>query len=247
MKNTTRSSSLPYSFCIRLKAALSVAAIALSTPMATATPITVPNASFELPSSPTQTSSNFNIVPGWVFNIEDGSAFGVASISSNFSSPGASVGNDYAFINNDYPNVTDTMTSAASLGTITANTTYMLTFAIGNRNGNGLYDNPGNVSVSLLANGVPFATDTVANGTVPNGTFEDFTLSYTTPTSASIIGDNLKIQFATLPEQGTAYQPAFDNVTLNETAVPVVPEPKTCMLLVPGGLALWWLMRRKRT
>ena len=218
----------------------------LSSLIANATPITVPNASFELPSSPTQTSSNFNIVPGWVFNIQDGSAFGVASISSNFSSPGALAGNDYAFINNDYPNVTDTMTSATSLGTITANTTYTLTFAIGNRNGNGLYDNPGNVSVSLLANGVPFATDTVTNGTVPNGTFEDFTLTYTTPSSGSIIGDNLKIQFASLPEQGTAYQPGFDNVTLNETAVPVVPEPKTSILLVPGGLALWWLMRRKR-
>lgn len=246
MKTMTKSSTLPVTFAIRLKAALTAVVLAFSTLMANAIPINVPNASFEAPSSPTQTSTNFNIVPGWVFNVQNGSAFGTGSISSNFTSAGASAGNDYAFINNDYPNVTDTMTSAASLGTITPNTTYTLTFALGNRNGNGLYDNPGNVSVSLLANGVPFATDMVSNGTVPNGTFEDFTLSYTTPASAAIIGDNLKIQFATLPEQGTAYQPGFDNVTLSDVAVPAVPEPKSSALLVAGGFALWWLMRRKR-
>src|ERR1700748_784104 len=78
--------------------------------------ITVPNFSFELPSSPTQTSSNPNVASGWVFNVQGGSAYGTSAIGSNFAPRGTSLGNDYAFINNDYPNVTDTLTSAASLG-----------------------------------------------------------------------------------------------------------------------------------
>ncbi len=226
--------------------AASAAALMLGALGAKATPITVPNASFELPSSPTQTSTNPNVIPGWVFNVKDGSAYGVAAISSNFTSPSAASGSDYAFINNDYPNVTDTLTSAASLGTITGQTRYTLTLAIGNRSGTGLYHDPGNISFSLLANGVPFATQTVTNGTVPDGAFQDFTLTYTTPSSNSVIGENLTMQLATLPEQGSAYQPGFDNVTLNATSVAVAPEPPTAALLVPGGLALYWLMRRRR-
>ena len=212
---------------------------------ANATPITVPNASFESPSTPVQTSTNPDIVPGWVFNVQGGSAYGTAAISSNFTSPGTSSGNNYAFINNDDPGVTDTLTSAASLGTITGLTTYTLTVAIGHRNGTGLYDNPGNVSFSLLANGVPFTTQEVTNGTVPNGTFEDFTLTYSTPSSGSIVGENLEIQMATLPEENNAYQPGFDNVRLSDTIM-VVPEPKTWALLASGVIALFWRLRRDK-
>jgi hypothetical protein len=132
------------------------------------------------------------------------------------------------------------------LGTIAPLTTYTLTLAIGNHNGTGLYDNPGSVSFSLLANGVAFATTTVTNGTVPESTFEDFSLTYTTPSSGSIIGENLTIQMASLPETGTAFQPAFDNVRLDATSVAVVPEPPTAALLISGGFALFWLMRQRR-
>jgi hypothetical protein len=203
------------------------------------TPITVPNASFESPTSPPQTSNNPNILTGWVFDVQRGSEYGSMTFhSANFSSGGAADGDNYAFINNDYPGVTDTLTSAASLATITPLTTYTLSVAIGNRNGTGLYDDPGNVSFSLLANGVAFATQEVTNGTVPNGTFEDFTLTYETPASGSIIGDGLTIQMATLPEEGSAFQAGFDNVTLDETTIDAAPEPATSLLLVMGGIAL---------
>jgi hypothetical protein len=221
-------------------------AVMLSAFAAHATPITVANPSFETPISPTQTSTNPNVATGWVFNVKGGSAYGTAAISSNFSSPGTSLGNDYAFINNDDPNVTDTLTSVASLAKIAPETKYTLTLAIGNHNGTGLYHDPGNVSFSLLANGVPFATQTVNNGTVPNGTFEDFSLTYTTPSFNSIIGENLTIQLAALPEQSNAFQPAFDNVTLDATSVAVVPEPPTAALLISGTFALLWLLRRRR-
>jgi len=215
-----------------------------------AAPISVPNASFESPGSPQSTSTNVNLVPGWVFNVKGGSQFGVGSVASNYALPGTSSGSYYATINNDWPDVTDTITSAASLGTITPLTTYTLTLAIGNENksDSSLYGAPGPVSFSLLANGVVFATKTVPNGSVANGTFQDFTLAYTTPSSGSIIGDSLKIQLATLPEEGTAYQPAFDNVRLDAVveAPAVVPEPSTWALLGSGLLTLWWMMRRQR-
>ena len=218
---------------------LPIVALLLLSPLAVnAALIDVPNASFEASSSAMQTSTNVNIASGWIFNVKGGSAFGTSSIASNFTSAGAASGSDYAFINNDFPNVTDTITSAASLGTIAADTTFTLTVAIGNRNGTGLYDDPGNISFSLLANGVAFATQTVNNGTIPNGTFEDFTLTYTTPSSSAIIGENLTIQMATLPEQSGAYQPAFDNVTLDETTISAVPEPAISLLLLAGGIAL---------
>jgi hypothetical protein len=229
------------------KITVAAMAVMLSALAANATPITIPNASFETPTSPTQTSTNPNIVSGWVFNVKGGSAYGTEAISGHFSSAGASSGNDAAFINNDAVSVTDTISSAVSLGTIAPLTKYTLTLAIGNHNGTALYDNPGNVSFSLLANGVAFATQTVTNGTVPESTFEDFTLTYTTPSSGSIIGENLTIQMAALPQTGNAFQPAFDNVTLDATSIAVVPEPPTAALLISGGFALFWLMRRRRT
>jgi hypothetical protein len=177
-------------FAASILAAL--AAIPLRAQTTIATSVDVPNFSFESPSSPTETSKSPTILPGWVFDVQDNSEYGTMTFhSANFSSAGAAAGNNYAFINNDYPGVTDTLTSAASLATITPLTTYTLTVAIGNRNGTGLYDDPGNVSFSLLANGVAFATQEVTNGTVLNGTFEDFSLTYTTSSTDPIIGDGL--------------------------------------------------------
>jgi hypothetical protein len=229
--------------------AVSVLAALSALPLAAQTTVAldVPNASFETPSSPPQTSNNPNILPGWVFNVQGGSQYGSMTFhSANFSSGGAASGNNYAFINNDYPGVTDTLTSAASLATIAPLTTYTLTVAVGNRNGTGLYDDPGNVSFSLLANGFAFATQEVTNGTVPNGTFEDFTLTYVTPASSSIIGDNLTIQLATLPEQGSAYQAGFDSVTLDETTMEAAPEPAASILLIIGSITVIVLSRLRR-
>jgi len=214
---------------------------------ATANPITVPNASFENPTTPT--GGDGAPIPGWVFNSQSGNLYGTSLISNSFKSEGAASGNNYAFMLNDVAGKTDTITSASSLATIAANTKYTLTVAIGNVAGSDSVSNhsPGNVSFSLLANGVAFATDTVPNGTVPDGTFEDFSLTFQTPSAGSIIGDSLEIQLASLPTSSLGYGPAFDNVTLDATSVAAVPEPPTAALLIPGGFALFWLMRRRRT
>ena len=211
---------------------------------ATANPVTVPNASFENPSTPT--GGDGAPISGWVFSVQGGYLYGTAAISQSFKAEGAASGNNYAFLFNDAAGATDTITSAASLGAIEPNTDYTLTVAIGNVGGSDSVSNhsPGNVSFSLLANGSAFATDNVPNGTVPDATFEDFSLTFQTPSSGSIIGENLEIQLASLPTPGPGTGPAFDNVTLDATSIASAPEPPTSALLLAGGLSLAWLMRR---
>jgi hypothetical protein len=210
-----------------------------------ATAVNIPNASFENPSTPT--GGDGAPVPGWVFNSQSGNLYGTSLINNAFTSEGAASGNIYAWMQNDGSGKTDTITTAASLGAIAADTTYTLTIAVGNVAGSDSVSNhsPGNVAFSLLANGVAFATHEVPTGTVPDGTFEDFSLTFTTPYSASIIGESLGIQLASLPTSSLGYGPAFDNVTLNAESIAVAPEPPTYALLLSGVLTLGWLTRRR--
>jgi hypothetical protein len=241
----TRTMTFPF-----LRAMSAAMVLAVSTCAAQAASVTVPNGSFETPSSPvtvspsqsTKLTTDSTTVSGWVFSINGPSQYGTRSIASNFTSEGAASGNNYAFINNDQDGATDTITSALSLGTIEGQTRYTLTVAVGNPKAadSSNYGSPGTVTFSLLGNGVAFATDTVTNGTVPNGTFEDFTLTFTTPGSGSLIGESLKIQLAALAQSAPA-EPAFDNVTLDVT---LVPEPKTWALLGLGALVLIGLRHR---
>jgi hypothetical protein len=247
-----RSKNLALILSLSIKALTALSLLGLSAVLAQATPITIPNASFESPASPAQSSTNTSLIPGWTFNVNgDGSYFGTLAISSNFNSPGASSGSDAAFINNDYPNVTDTITSAASLTTIAPLTQYTLSVAVGNVKGSdsSLYNAPGNISLSLLANGKAIATEQVSNGTVPNGTFEDFSLTYTSPASGTVIGENLTLQLAALPESGSAYKPVFDNVALDALTLdpPAVPEPATFPMVILGLLALGRVLHRRRS
>jgi hypothetical protein len=207
---------------------------------AVAVPVTVPNGSFETPGNPITSTTNDNLVQGWVFSTSNADTFGTAALNLNFFGTGAADGSRYVFIDNT-GKTKETITSASSLGIITPLTTYTLTVAVGNvKTGDGIaFGAPGNVSFSLLANGTAFATQTVSNGTVPNGAFDDFTFTYITPATGSIIGEDLTIQLASQNPSGGNFQAAFDNVTLD-----AIPEPSSAALLVAGGLGLIWLMRR---
>jgi hypothetical protein len=240
---------IPCHINLPVKVCLLLALFSWGTDLVDATPITVPNSSFESPSSPASTSTNANLIPGWVFTVEGGSVYGTLGISSNFTTNGTSSGSSAAFINNDAVSVTDTISSAASLGTIAPLTEYTLTVAIGNvkQSDSSLYGNTGNLSFSLMGNGTVLATQRVNNGSVANGTFQDFTLTYNSPSTGSVIGENLTIQLATLPQSGSAYKGVFDNVTLGEVSLQpaVVPEPQTWALMVCGALVLLWRTRRQ--
>jgi len=70
---------------------------------ANATPVAIPNASFETPNSPTQTSTNPYVVTDWVFNVQGGSYYGTEAIAGHFSSAGASTGNNAASLTTMIP------------------------------------------------------------------------------------------------------------------------------------------------
>jgi hypothetical protein len=227
-----------------VKGAITAALLFIGVLTVDADSVYIPNASFDF-SGPAQTSTNPDIANEWVFNVQGGSTYGISNISSKFSSSGTATGGNYAFINNDYPGVTDTITTAASLGEITADTTYTLTVALGNPNGTGLYDNTGDVYFGLTANGSQFVIDPILNGSISNGTFQDFSFSFTTPVDAAYAGESLGIVLASLPESNNAFQPSFDNVRLDETDLAVAPEP-TSFVLILGGLALLGCVQLRR-
>ena len=88
-------------------------ALAFGAAPALATPITVPNASFENPTTPT--GGDGAPIAGWVFNSPSGNLYGTSLIANCFRSEGAASGNNYAWMFNDVYVKTDTITSAASL------------------------------------------------------------------------------------------------------------------------------------
>jgi hypothetical protein len=89
---------------------------------AVAVPINVPNASFETPGNPITSTSNDNLVQGWVFSTSNADLFGTAALYLNFQGTGAADGSRYAFIDNS-GKTQETITSASSLGVITPLTT----------------------------------------------------------------------------------------------------------------------------
>jgi len=217
-----------------------------------ATLINIPNASFESPSTYTGTGTTTGLIPGWTDNLGLGDGYGTETITSYFATaPPATSGNNFTALANYKLDTASTLTSAASLGTIAASTQYTLTVALGNVSAPDTipYGSPGPVSFSLLSDGTPLATQVVPNGTIPNATFEDFTLTYDSPGSGSVIGENLTIQLEAMPQSTALYLAAFDNLTLDatpeESDLSTVPELSTSALLVSGGLLLSWLMRLK--
>ncbi len=183
------------------------------------------------------------------------------------------MGSEAAFIDNTSPGTEATLTSASSLGTIAADTTYTLTVAVGNGDLNDpdmenepiVFDPiadtiPAGVSLALLANGQPFAIDPVPAGSVAGGMWQDFSFNYTTTDSDPIVGEQLTIQLGTEPST-VASEATFDNVRLDATDNDVVggvgndgggdpgavPEPPSSGLVGLGLAALGWLSRWQRS
>ncbi|MDR1305030.1 MAG: PEP-CTERM sorting domain-containing protein [Verrucomicrobiales bacterium] len=214
------------------------------TGLAKAETILVPNGDFEQISGTNNivTKTNANCITGWVFS---GTINNYGALYKDSANSLPEQGNFVAFINTDSPGDNPTqLTSAESLATIAANTTYTLTVSIGNPTGTSdtSWANPANLTIGLLADDVEIGTPTaIPIGTIPensDGThsqFQDFTFSFTTGDSFevdSLIGQSLKIQITSVYAQGR--QSHFDNIFLEAVAI---PEPSTWALLL-GGIGL---------
>lgn len=202
--------------------------VVMSVAVASAQPISINNASFE--NQPLSLGSFFyspTPIDGWTSTATGGADRGVW----NTSAPGK-----------DGENIVFAYGANAIAQQLTAtlqpNTIYNLDYLIG-RTGGTITG-----TVELWAGG------TVANGVVTGGTLLQSqaetlnsssmaarTLTYTSPTSGSTIGQLLTIRLAGAPATGSTYV-SFDHIRLN-----AVPEPATLSVLALGVAAL--VRRRK--
>jgi len=205
-----------------------------------ASPVTVPNFSFESPAlSPGTNNSgnngNTTAIPGWTILGDSAGVFfpnGNGGLGDPLPAPAD--GSQYAFLeapNNSSPT---SITTTAPVGIVDANTIYTLTTAIGHRDTGSR--RPDNYLIELLVDGVPVASNSLlqAHANIPASTFMDLSASFTSPLSGGPVGGALGIRLSHSTDDGTFRQGAFDNVRLDVTSA-VIPEP--CALLVWSLLA----------
>jgi alpha-glucosidase len=206
--------------------------------------VMVPNFSFETPTlsnngdslATNSTADNYvwALTNTPAYGTATGQAEGIENPSGKFSGDntgtGAITGSDgvnAAFINANGAGGSGTITSAASLATVAAGTTYTLTVAVGNPAGGGT-QLPGSFTIALLVNGTVATNFALANANtaIADGTFADFTTSFTASSSQN--GGALTVQLYHV-NQGTGNANAqlfFDNLRVSaagKTPPPTVP------------------------
>jgi hypothetical protein len=211
-----------------------------------ATDITVPNFSFE-DSYYSDPEGAGTAVTDWIYsNPDTGAYYGTQDNDNQFNNTGTTqnpvygvfVGSQYLFMNMTSGGQAS-ITSAASLATIQAGKTYTLTVGVGNHlePDDVDYGQPGNQTISLLANGLVIsnATLTVLNGTLSNGQNADYSVSFTAAgLDAGLANEALTIELSDNAfDISVPVQAAFDNVRLVET-----PEPGTWAMMLVGLTAV---------
>ncbi|MGD0733387.1 MAG: fibronectin type III domain-containing protein, partial [Terracidiphilus sp.] len=217
----------------------------------TATPITVPNYSFELGDG----SGNYSgyIYPAdWTFaSSGTGGGSGVQYVADNatagtpltgvtgsyYWSPGA---NDQGSL--PYGTSTATLTSASSLGTFAANTQYTLTVALG-AGGNSALSNY-QVGFQLLANGVSvanFVAPTSGPNALPPGCdcpgtgLADYSLNFSTAGLSQYVGQNITVALVYTFTGQYSRSAYFDNVRLTQAAAEIAPSAPTGLSAAAGN------------
>jgi hypothetical protein len=211
----------------------------------TTTSIVVPNFSFEDPAG-----GNVHAtidVPGFTFVNADG--------YQGTQAPGTFTTGSIDGLLVGFMNITQPSESTITTGTLTsinAGDTYQATVEVGNAVGTGLFDDPGNVFLNILANGTVVATTALPIGTIPEGTIQDYSVSLTGAQTLALGGQALSFQMEALDPtaQGfdtsnplTDYTPEFDNIRVTDTSA--IPEPSTYAMMLGGLALLGFYFRRK--
>jgi hypothetical protein len=215
---------------------MTVAAIAC---FARATPLPITNPSFEDPAQADGVQQEYAFIPGWVpFNalagLENPSSSRFAQTNDIINDSHAD-GHQYAEGSMLPGQVTGWGTDSLPY-TILPNTLYTITVAAGHA----LDVPPTDYRVSLLGNGTGFAQLDVDGTTIPAGTFQDLTLTYTSPATGTAIGRNMAILIRFTNNRSVFAEGEVDNVRFD--AAPA-PEPGSLCLMGLGCLAL---LRRSR-
>ncbi|MBL9127470.1 MAG: hypothetical protein JNL97_07485 [Verrucomicrobiales bacterium] len=220
-----------------------LACVAAMFSSALAAPISVPNFSFESPdivdgqailSFPGWTAggAGFNQFATWDF---DNAAY-PGALGDNGPLPGSSHGGQAVAIGIQSKASVGHLTSEA-LGVVADNTSYTLTIAIGNPLN---FPVPDFSAIQLLVDGNVVSSSSVASGSIPDGTFTDFTTSFSTapandPLSGGVLGIRLQASGDSSEVAIGDWQAHFDNVRLDATTV---PEPSARDLVVVAVVCL---------
>ena len=232
-----------------------VAILLLTTGIASAAAVVVPNFSFENPDladaafTSATVSNDTTAVPGWVTTINSGpgkigvwnpqnpSFLGTTGPDPGGNVPGSAQGLQILYLAFNRGSGLESVTSG-TIAAIEANTTYLLTAAVGSD----LFFNPDIVSIALLVNGAVAASSSTTGASIPNGGFIDVFTSFTTlPAGDPRVGGNLAIKLtSSTTNSSDIVQVNFDNIRVDAS----VPEPSTGALLLGGTLAIAFRRRK---
>jgi hypothetical protein len=208
-----------------------------------ATPITVPNYSFEL-----DNESNYIVPQDWTLTTSGNTSVAqdVCSNSGCSLSLTGVTGTYYwaPYVGNNasapYGNETATLTTSSSLGTFASDTQYVLTVSLAAAN-----PAASAVGMELLANGTvvaSFVAPTTGSNALSSGAFQNYSLTFSTAGYSQYVGQNITVALVYNYTGQYGRAAWFDDVQLTQAAAVLPPAAPTGLTATAGNgqVALSW-------